>query len=183
MSEQLLVASLLTIVALVATMLLHVYHGLNPSVNIVVNASLAVVWTVSFAMLARWCSGTLSHVCDTSGWGSDTGVSICRQYKALFSFALLGLLVTLLALGVDAKVLKGSTRRGLFQPVDGRAAEDKFACNGLQELDINPNPVAVRASQARGGQGYAVPDEQFGYDDLAYHGAAGHIGPPSMEPR
>lgn len=179
----LLVASLLTIIALAATIFLHIYHGLNPSVNIVVNASLAVAWTVSFAMLARWCSRTVSQVCDMSSWDSDTGVSICRQYKALFSFALLGLLVTLLAVGLDVKVLKGARRRGVFQPVAGLTREDKFVNTGPQELDANPNPVAVRASQMRGGQGYAVPEEQFDYDEIAYHGAAGQVGRRSIEDR
>jgi hypothetical protein len=175
--------SLLTIVALTSTIILHIYHGLNPALNITVNGSLGVLWIVSFGLLARWSSGTLSGVCDTSNWDSDTGVSICRQYKALFSFALLGLLATLLALAVDVKVLKGARTRGVFQQVQGLAGEAKGVSGNVQELEANPNPTALRTRRARGGEGYALPEEQFGYDELAYHGAAGEIGRRSLEGR
>lgn len=184
--EQLLTVSLLTVIALTSTILLHVYHGLNPALNIAVNGSLAVLWIVSFGMLARWSSGTLSNVCDTSNWESDMGVSICREYKAVFSFALLGLLATLVALAVDIKVLRGARARGIFQPVDALAGERKGipdVPDNVQELEANPNPIAAQQRQFRGGQGYSVPEEQFGYDDLAYHGAAGQVGRRSFEDR
>lgn len=175
--------SVLTIIALTSTIVLHIYHGLNPALNIGVNGLLALLWVVSFGMLARWSSETVSHVCDTSRWESDIGVSICRQYKAAFSFALLGLLATLLALAVDVKVLRGARTRGAFQQVDRLADERKGIPNNVQELDANPNPIAAQQRQFRGGQGYSVPEEQFGYDDLAYHGAAGEMGRRSLEDR
>lgn len=178
--------SLLTIIALTSTIFLHLYHGLNPALNIAVNGSLAVLWMVSFGMLARWSSGTLSSVCDTSNWESETGASICREYKAVFSFALLGLLATLVALAVDVKVLRGARTRGVFQPVDGLVGDSKGVPgvpDNVQELEANPNPIAAQQRQFRGGQGYSVPEEQFGYDDLAYHGAAGQVGRRSLEDR
>lgn len=175
--------SLLTIIALTSTIILHIYHGLNPALNIAVNASLALLWIVSFGMLARWSSRTIADVCDTSHWESDTGVSICREYKAAFSFALLGLLATLLALAVDVKVLRGARTRGTFQQVGGLAGGKKSVPDNTQELDSNPNPVAAQQRQFRVGQGYSVPEEQFGYDDLAYHGAAGQVGRRSLEDR
>lgn len=36
---------------------------------------------------------------------------------------------------------------------------------------INPNPD-VRGKGMRGGEGYMVPEEQFGYEDTGYDGAA-----------
>ncbi|EUC30364.1 hypothetical protein COCCADRAFT_7601 [Bipolaris zeicola 26-R-13] len=179
----LMVVSVLTIVALASTIVLHLYHGLNPGLNIAVNGSLGVLWIVSFGLLARWTSGTVAGVCDTSHWDSDTGVNICRQYKALFSFALLGLLATLLAVAVDVKVLKGARTRGVFQPVDGMAGERKGALDNSQDPEANPNPIAARTRQVRGGEGYALPEEQFEYDDLEYHGAAGEIRRRSLERR
>ncbi|KAJ6279181.1 hypothetical protein J3E71DRAFT_355135 [Bipolaris maydis] len=179
----LMTVSVLTIVALASTIVLHLYHGLNPGLNITVNSSLGLLWIVSFGLLTKWTSGTVAGVCDTSHWDSDTGVSICRQYKALFSFALLGLLATLLALAVDVKVLKGARTRGAFQPVNGVAGEGKGAPENPQDPEANPNPIAARTRQVRGGEGYALPEEQFEYDDLEYHGAAGEIRRRSLEHR
>lgn len=48
----------------------------------------------------------------------------------------------------------------------------------------NPNPAALRdRDRTRGGDGYAVPEEQFGYEDTAYAGSAGQVGRASLEER
>lgn len=182
--HKLMTVSILTMLSLLATIVLHIYHGLNPVVNVVLNAGLALLWSLAFALLAWWCSGTLAHVCNTNNWESDTGVSVCRMYKALFSFALLGLVATFAALALDMKVMRGARRRGVFQPVDSRGAGGKgeVMVGEDREMELNPNPTAARTRQ-RGGEGYAVPEEQFGYDDLAYHGAAGQVERRSMEGR
>jgi hypothetical protein len=168
---QLLSVSLLTLVALSTTIVLHVFHGLNPMLNTCLNAALALLWTVSFALLSWWSSGTLRHLCTRADWDDDTGMSICRTYKALFSFALIGLVATLVALVLDVHVQRTATRRG------------KFARVGLEDmgkrvdgLDANPNPQASLGHGKRAGEGYALPEEQFRYqDDMAYSGAGGRF--------
>lgn len=49
--------------------------------------------------------------------------------------------------------------------------------------DVNPNPAALRDERQRGGEGYAVPEEQFGYEDTTYAGAGGQVGRRSVEER
>lgn len=118
------------------------------------------------------------------------GVSVCRLYKALFSFALFGLVSTLLALLLDLRVQRSATKMGRFQQLqvlgggDGKRSRDEHAHG---EYEANPNPIAARRNNVqlqRGGEGYALPEEQFAYeDDMAYQGAAGQVGRRSLEER
>lgn len=168
---QLLSVSLLTLVALTATIVLHCFYGLNPVLNTLLNSLLALLWAVSFSLLSWWSSGTLSHVCSKDNWDSEVGVSVCRLYKALFSFSLLGLLSTIVALVLDVHVQRQATARGRFQQI-GLVPADGKAGPVVDGHDTNPNPSVTR--QIRGGEGYAVPDDQFADGhDMTYHGAAG----------
>lgn len=185
LTRQLLAVALSTLVALGATIALHMFHGLNPSLNLGLNLALSVLWAVSFALLAWWASSTLAHACAVDNWESDTGVAVCRMYKALFSFAVLGLVGTLAALGLDVHVQRSSTRKGRFVSLgvvggkqDGRGRE----LGGDEGVwDVDASPAATRG--ARGGEGYAVPEEQFRYADTSYEGAAGQVGRRSVEER
>ncbi|KAI4676961.1 uncharacterized protein J4E84_009261 [Alternaria hordeiaustralica] len=172
----LMTVSLLTLAALTTTIVLHFRHGLSASLNLILNSVLTLLWTVSFALLAWWCSGTLAHVCDADSWESDTGVSVCRMYKALFSFALLGFVATGCALGLDVKVMRGTRTRGVFQQLDVLNGGETKRDEDDTGRDINPNPIAARAQRGRGGDGYTLPEEQFEYNDIGYHGAAGEVG-------
>ena len=175
--------SVLTLLALALTIALHMRHGLNPFLNLGLNSSLGVLWAVSFALLAWWAAGTLGSACVVETWETETGVRVCRAYKALFSFAALGLLATLGALGVDVHVQRCSTSRGGFVSLGVMDGEAEGKRGGDVGWDANPNPAALRGSARRGGEGYKVPDEQWGYEDTAYTGAAGQVGRRSMEDR
>ncbi|KAL1642181.1 hypothetical protein SLS61_009795 [Didymella pomorum] len=184
----LLAVSLLTILALAATIILHIRHGLNPTLNLILNGSLAILWALSFSLLAWWSSATLASACAVENWESELGQSVCRTYKALFSFALLGLVATLAAVGLDVHVLRSSTRKGRFQSLalqggKSRGAQEMDADVDAGIWDTNPNPTALRESRGRGGEGYALPEEQFGYADTEYAGAGGQIGRRSVEDR
>ncbi|KAF3037400.1 hypothetical protein E8E11_003301 [Didymella keratinophila] len=149
----LLAVSLLTILALALTIVLHIRHGLNPIINLVLNGSLAVLWALSFSLLAWWSSATLASACAIENWETELGQSVCRTYKALFSFALLGLVATLAATGLDVHVQRSSTRKGRFQSLALQGGKSR---GGAQELDsdvdagiwdTNPNPSALRESR------------------------------------
>lgn len=187
--NQLLAVSLLTILFLSATIVLHCFYGLNPLLNTILNSLLLTLWTVSFGLLSWWSSSTLSHVCNRANWDDETGIMVCRVYKALFSFSLFGVVATLFAFILDIHTQRGATRRGRFtqlQTLDNKRAFD--APEGVMALDesdeANPNPHA-RGERQRGGEGYAVPEEQFVYDehDTTYHGAGGQMGRRSLEER
>jgi hypothetical protein len=106
----------------------------------------------------------------------------------LFSFALLGLVATLAAVGLDVHVQRSSTRKGRFQSLalqggKAREAQELDADVDAGIWDTNPNPSALRDFRSRGGEGYALPEEQFGYADTAYAGAGGQVGRRSVEER
>lgn len=86
-------ASLASIAALIVTIFLHCLLGLNPRLNIGINAFLAVLWALSFALLTWYMADTLADKCDIEHWNEDVGVMVCRQYKALWTFTLVGLCV------------------------------------------------------------------------------------------
>ncbi|KAF1936395.1 hypothetical protein EJ02DRAFT_359211 [Clathrospora elynae] len=184
----LMAVSLFTLLALTTTITLHIFYGLNPLLNTALNSCLALLWAVSFSLLSWWTAGTLAHVCNVNNWDSDTGVSVCRLYKALFSFALFGLVATLGALGLDVRVQRSATRKGTFQQLDVLGGDGKSVGSvderGYREGEgeANPNPTAARTRQ-RGGEGYALPEEQFEYNNTAYEGAAGEFGRQSVEER
>ncbi|OAK96567.1 hypothetical protein IQ06DRAFT_44665 [Phaeosphaeriaceae sp. SRC1lsM3a] len=177
----LMAVALLTLVCLTATIVLHCFYGLNPLLNTILNSVLAVLWAVSFALLSWWSSGTLSHVCSKDNWDDELGISVCRLYKALFSFSLLGLLSTIVALVLDVHVQRQAVARGRFQAIGMGEVNEK---NDLgAEHESNPNPSASRQRRQNGG-GYALPEEQFAYgDDTGYHGAAGQAARRSVDER
>ncbi|KAF2117064.1 hypothetical protein BDV96DRAFT_489979 [Lophiotrema nucula] len=196
----LLTVTVLTLLSLTGTIVLHCCYGLNPILNLGLNSVLFVLWALGFALLTWWSSSTLSHVCNRANWDTETGVSICRIYKALFSFALLGVLSTLLALALDVHVYRGSTRRGKFtalQNMDSKRNNNhegdgvagpigEYGVGGYDARESNPNPMAAsnNRQRQRGGEGYALPEEQFAYDeDTTYQGAAGQVGRRSIEDR
>lgn len=109
------------------------------------------------------------------------GVGVCRSYKALFSFALVGCVATLGALVLDLYIQRQATRLGKYNTMpttllerDGdRKTDGLDEADGASEYDVfedvdteyNPNPSARKKKSARGGQEYEVPDEQFRYED------------------
>ena len=86
-------ASLFSIAALAFTIILHCCIGLNPRLNIAINGFLAVIWALSWSLLTYYMSGTLANVCDVAHWHEETGIMVCRIYKTLFTFTLVGLYV------------------------------------------------------------------------------------------
>ncbi|EOD47172.1 hypothetical protein UCRNP2_6076 [Neofusicoccum parvum UCRNP2] len=181
-SLQLLVVSFLTILFLSATIVLHCCCGLNPRLNVFLNSGLLVLWTVGFALLTWWSSGTLGHVCNTANWRNEDGIMVCRIYKALFAFAMLGFMSTLAALLLDIYVFKRATARGKYgqmMDVDMKRSgpglqQDPSAVN-LDEPHVEQRPFGVQRSRKAPEQtGYALPEEQFAYDDTGYYGAHNH---------
>ena len=82
---------------------------------------------------------------------------------------------------------RGATRRGKFAKVGmGLGDMGKGEARGAEEgYEVNPNPVVARGGGGqRGGDGYALPEEQFVYEeDVTYHGAGGQVGRRSVEER
>lgn len=88
-----MVASVCSVAALIFTILLHCFTGLNSQLNVAINSALAVLWALSWSLLTWYMSGTLRNLCDITHWNEDTGIMVCRIYKTLFAFTLTGLFV------------------------------------------------------------------------------------------
>lgn len=156
-------AALFTIVALTFTIVLHCCMGLNPRLNLTINTVLFALWAAGFGMLSWWASKTIFHTCDVANiiGSNEAGRMVCRIYKALYAFALLGFLSTLFALVLDIVVFKRAIRLGKYQNMqdaDIKHADAAFqddhdlaGYNGAQEMGTKEN-------------GYSVPQQQFGYD-------------------
>lgn len=52
-----------------------------------------MLWGAAFGMLSWWASKTLTHRCQVEDWNDETGVMVCRIYKALYAFGCCGLYV------------------------------------------------------------------------------------------
>ncbi|KAK5166961.1 uncharacterized protein LTR77_007690 [Saxophila tyrrhenica] len=111
-------ASLASIAALTVTICLHCLLGLNPRLNIGINAFLAAIWALSFGLLTWYMTDTLGDACDTEHWHEDVGIMVCRIYKALWTFTLVGLGATLAALFLDIYVHRKQTSRGMYKLPD-----------------------------------------------------------------
>lgn len=176
--------STFTILFLSATIILHCFYGLNPKLNIVLNSTLLVLWSVAFGLLSWWSSGTLTHVCNRRNWEDSTGISICRLYKALFSFSLFGLVGTIAALALDVKVQKDATRMGTFTALrlDDRGKNRGGLNEAYDEEGHNSERIKKRPTIAA--TGYELPEGQFAYDeDTEYVGAGGQVERRSLEHR
>ncbi|KAK7535254.1 uncharacterized protein J3D65DRAFT_630602 [Phyllosticta citribraziliensis] len=201
----LLCVSILTVLALIATMIAHCIGGLRPQFNLALNGGLVLLWSLGFGLLAWWSSGTLGHVCSVARWGGEDGVMVCRTYKALFAFAMLGFTSTLAALLLDLYVYKRFTQRGSYNamldyetkteavpihPIErtGLGAFDP-AINNLRHDDDDDSDdddvFGCRGTKHQQDQqqpeagrmleDYAVPEQQFRYD-TGYHGVHGDMG-------
>jgi hypothetical protein len=172
-NTQPLAAALTTLLTLLTTTIMHTISPLSPLLNLTLNGFLTFLWTPSFALLTWHSSLTLSHICNQANWDTSTGISICRLYKALFSFTLFGFISTCLALWLDVKTRRRLRRRGTFSALERNAGKRGFERPG-EVQQTNPNP-SVRGEGNRGGEGYMVPEEQFRYEDTGYYGAARHV--------
>ncbi|THW21916.1 hypothetical protein D6D23_06244 [Aureobasidium pullulans] len=184
--------SWITIAMLATTITLHLRSGLNPRLNLIFNGTVFVIWTMGFGMLSWWMWGTLTHFCDVSHWNDGTGIMVCKIYKALFSFALLGLISTLMAVALDIHISRMNTLRGQhFRlnlrgdrkasdiPMNGPYADINSQSNSHDDLTHSHESLPHLATgdafevPTSGSQktraGYTIPESQFDYE-TGYHG-------------
>ncbi|KAF1349801.1 hypothetical protein BDV97DRAFT_175619 [Delphinella strobiligena] len=196
--------SLLTVAVLTFTILLHFCSGLNPLFNLLLNTILATIWAMGFGMLSYYMWHTLTHVCDITNWHDETGIMVCRIYKAVFTFSLLGLVSTISALALDLHIFRLSRRYGTHVRLDNLDAKtagapasrgpytdtDHLPLSSEEDLPRHSEAfeVPTRGYGARtysspfgeqagvGTQGYSVPENQFDYDTVYHHGDGSAVG-------
>ncbi|KAI9687405.1 MAG: hypothetical protein M1820_010459 [Bogoriella megaspora] len=185
----LLTVSLFTILSLSATIVLYCCVGLNSRVNLYVNGFLAILWAVGFSLLAWWMRKTLTHVCNTANWHDETGIMVCRVYKSLFTFSLLGFLSTLCALSLDIFVQSHTTRYGNYHmtPIDSKKGASAYSYplptsdstpSAAQNPFVDPsNPFSDSAHPAQPGASHSGHNSPYANRMPSPYGAS-----PSPDP-
>ncbi|KAL8715929.1 MAG: hypothetical protein Q9220_000596 [cf. Caloplaca sp. 1 TL-2023] len=175
----LLTASFLTIFALLASSALYHFRTLPPKYNLTNNAALTVLWILSLSFLTWNVGWTLSHRCTITTWHNETGIMVCRLYKACTAFTITGLLTTFFALLLDIQTHRKSTLLGkynqMYEPDKKRAFPAISApviqsepyrsqpMNGTGDLS-DEKPYRVQESIEARHFGYTAPTEQTKYD-------------------
>ncbi|KAH6629295.1 hypothetical protein C7974DRAFT_424362 [Boeremia exigua] len=153
----LLSVSLLTLLALAATLALHTRHTLAPALNLAANAALSALWCVATALLGWWGAPALGARCGEGAWGGATGARVCWAYKVLCAFAVVAVVGALGGVWLDVRALRRGAGRGRFGRLAGVEGEGEGEFGG-----VRPG--------ARRGEGYELPAEQFGHVDTGYGG-------------
>ncbi|KAL1306054.1 hypothetical protein AAFC00_004180 [Neodothiora populina] len=193
--------SLLTTACLVLTIMLHCFRGLSPTFNLTLNSCLSLLWALGFSMLSyfAWAT-TLTHSCSLEHWDTGLGVTVCRIYKAVYSFSLIGFISTLAALFLDLHILNLSRQRGQHHRIDyddNNNNNNAAANNGLVvdytdgafDLDLDDKPYSLRKGwrtqtssgayqqqHSRGISSLDLNDDDEGLDVVPLHSGADGTG-------
>ncbi|KAN0068356.1 hypothetical protein V8E54_013552 [Elaphomyces granulatus] len=84
-------SAVLTVVHLGLSCVLDCCRYRSSFFSVAVNSFILLLWALSFGLLSWNMSKTLSRTCITLDWGSDAGTMVCRIYKALYAFVVIGL--------------------------------------------------------------------------------------------
>lgn len=181
----LLTVSILTLVALTATTLLHFTRSLNPKLNLTVNGTLTVLWVLALALLTWNLTWTLGHRCIVTRWHNEAGIMVCRLYKSVTAFTVTGAFTTILALVLDMRIQRNSTQLGKYNPmldVKGPTNVRSSSPFGASVANLNEQeegvvpeirvkgpshdlqrPYKVQKPIEAGRFGYSQPEEQTSY--------------------
>lgn len=88
---QLLSVSSCTNISIIITTYFYHERDLKPRLSLYINSFLTFLWCLGFALLTWNISGLLNAQCSITQWEHETGVMICRLYKALESFTITGM--------------------------------------------------------------------------------------------
>ncbi|CAD6442485.1 39fa2fb5-e631-4703-a932-a56f688e3646 [Sclerotinia trifoliorum] len=156
----LLSISLAMVAVLTLTIIIYNFTYLSPKFNCLLNGTASIFWMLGLGLLSWSLSNTLKKSCDVQTWRSSTAVGVCREYKSLWTFTLIGTMSTLAALGLDIWTHMKTIKRGIYvMPED-----DKNAAM-LKQMNVGNNK-AKGYEPSRGG---AFEEEL----DIAYHNRYG----------
>lgn len=130
-----LLAQLLLILSLSIGTVLYFCVHLSPLINMIFNFPILLLWTVGMGLMIWNMYGTLGHTCSTANWGNEDGVSICHQYKALFSFVVIGWLCQIALFVLDVRARRSQSALGKY---------DKM--RESQDINMKMDPLHSRDS-------------------------------------
>lgn len=113
----LIIAAFLSLLNIILTTLIHCCYGLSPRLSLVTNSIVLVVWAVAFILLAWALSHTILTTCNATYWATSTGISVCRTFKALFAFTIIGAFGLIASIILDVIAYRRQTRLGEYDPM------------------------------------------------------------------
>jgi hypothetical protein len=183
-NHQLLIAAALSLLNILLTTLIHCSCGLSPKLSITANAILLILWAISLGLICWSLSGTITTSCTTTYWGNSTGVSVCRSYKALFTFTIIGLVAHIAALWLDIIVRRRQNRFGTYGAMGSQPGLDDAGAFDVKMDDHYAHNLGTGYRDGHGherGGSEATPALQD-FDNLpptnppTMHGAQGPYG-------
>lgn len=175
---QLFGVALLSLLTLILTFALHCCHVLSPLFSLILNIPVLLLWVFGLSLLGWNMAGTLGHVCNTANWGSEVGIMICRLYKTLFTFALLGAISAFAMVALDVKVRRKQTRMGKYNQMresayDSKPLPEAFSSDAPRgHRDDDPEPWQSTGQElddynTAGGFREHIKSQHFGYTSPA----------------
>ncbi|RDW81160.1 uncharacterized protein DSM5745_04717 [Aspergillus mulundensis] len=113
----LIIAAFLSLLNLIVTTLLHCCHGLSPRLSLITNSIVFVIWAVAFVLFAWSVSHTILTTCNATYWATSTGITVCRIFKALFAFTIIGAAFLIASIALDVIAYRRQTRLGEYDPM------------------------------------------------------------------
>ncbi|MCJ1449635.1 MAG: hypothetical protein MMC23_010157 [Stictis urceolatum] len=183
----LLAVSSFTNISVFVTAFFYHYRTLRPRLSSLINTFLTALWAMGFTMLTWYISPLLADKCDLRNWDHETGIMVCRLYKALETFSITGLLCTAASLALDLHTIRKDRHRGVYNPMGDlnikrghpqHSENDDFSHElNPQDLgrDVSIDVAHPEYSHGRGSYrtqpqpidvskfGYAAPSEQTSY--------------------
>ncbi|CEL05266.1 hypothetical protein ASPCAL06384 [Aspergillus calidoustus] len=113
----LIIAAFLSLLNLTLTTILHCCYGLSPRLSLITNTIVFIIWAIALVLLSWSLSHTILTTCNSTYWGTSTGITVCRIFKALFTFTIIGTALLIASIGLDIFAYRRTTRLGEYDPM------------------------------------------------------------------
>ncbi|KAL4873021.1 hypothetical protein BDV12DRAFT_115417 [Aspergillus spectabilis] len=112
-----IIAAFLSLLNLTLTTILHCCYGLSPRLSLITNSIVFVIWAVSLVLLSWSVSHTILTTCNSTYWATSTGITVCRIFKSLFTFTIIGTAALIASIALDIFAYRRHTRLGEYDPM------------------------------------------------------------------
>ncbi|KAL2422016.1 hypothetical protein ABEF95_006367 [Exophiala dermatitidis] len=160
-----LASTLSSLLALLLSSIIYTFFFLSPLFNLFMNSLILILWTIGLGLLTWNMYGTLGHSCSRANWASDAGMSICRIYKALYSFAIFGWLAQVALVILDIRSRRAQTALGKYDKMTGQYENQKLLDNSdlkLDSLHRSTESTSTLQSQSGANHPFTAPDANNG---------------------
>ncbi|CAG7922048.1 unnamed protein product [Penicillium olsonii] len=194
----LLVTAALSLANLILTSIIHCSCSLSTKLSLALNIILTILWALSLGLMGWSMAGSITTSCTTAVWGNSAGITVCRSYKALFTFTITGLASHIAAIWLDVVVRRRETRFGNYGAMGSGSLDDTGAFDAKMDDRRDSTPLqdfhdlpAMHGGQTHyqhdaypDGQSYGHAQGPYERNDHAYGDAQEYYdNAPASRPR